>query len=275
MPSNSESQRRAAGLALSAKRGETPVSKLTSAAKNMYDSMSQSELEDFASKVEEGIKVLSKGTHRVLYTNVREGQEEKYMVYYKNVKKGIEKIQEYKKNKKGKKTLIQEYHDLSQIPGKYYSLVEEFHNKYYKTNWLKNHLNEDVGDVKPFENIDIGETAIDYRGNEYEIIDMYKGPLNDPDLKNFLEEYDTSGHLKDDINMNITQPGDYIELIAYRENISGEKGADFYAFDNVFVPKSRETSYDKMTQPELNKLVNQAIDSEDYNKLKEIKPHLK
>lgn len=49
MPSVSKSQQQAAGIALSAKRGETPVSKLYGAAKEMYDSMSEKELEDFAS----------------------------------------------------------------------------------------------------------------------------------------------------------------------------------------------------------------------------------
>lgn len=48
MPAVSKSQQRAAGLALSAKRGEISPSKLTGAAKSMYDSMTEKELEDFA-----------------------------------------------------------------------------------------------------------------------------------------------------------------------------------------------------------------------------------
>jgi len=48
MPSTSKSQQQAAGIALSAKRGETPVSKLWGAAKEMYNGMSEKELEDFA-----------------------------------------------------------------------------------------------------------------------------------------------------------------------------------------------------------------------------------
>ena len=49
MPAISEAQQKAAGAALSAKRGETKVSDLQGASKEMYDSMSESELEDLAS----------------------------------------------------------------------------------------------------------------------------------------------------------------------------------------------------------------------------------
>lgn len=49
MPAESKAQQRAAGAALSAKRGETKVSELQGASKEMYDSMSEEELEDFAS----------------------------------------------------------------------------------------------------------------------------------------------------------------------------------------------------------------------------------
>ncbi|HEY9090385.1 DUF3008 family protein [Parasphingorhabdus sp.] len=49
MPAKSKAQQKAAGAALSAKRGETKVGELQGAAKDMYDSMSEKELEDFAS----------------------------------------------------------------------------------------------------------------------------------------------------------------------------------------------------------------------------------
>ncbi|MFC7291535.1 DUF3008 family protein [Hirschia litorea] len=49
MPAQSKAQQRAAGAALSAKRGETKVSDLEGASKDMYDSMSEDELEDIAS----------------------------------------------------------------------------------------------------------------------------------------------------------------------------------------------------------------------------------
>lgn len=48
MPAKSKAQQKAAGAALSAKRGDTKVSELKGASKDMYDSMSESELEDFA-----------------------------------------------------------------------------------------------------------------------------------------------------------------------------------------------------------------------------------
>lgn len=49
MPAKSKAQQRAAGAALSAKRGDTKVSELQGASRQMYDSMSEDELEDFAS----------------------------------------------------------------------------------------------------------------------------------------------------------------------------------------------------------------------------------
>ncbi|WP_271078582.1 DUF3008 family protein [Aurantiacibacter sp. MUD61] len=45
----SEAQQKAAGAALSAKRGDTKVSDLQGASKDMYDSMSEEELEKMAS----------------------------------------------------------------------------------------------------------------------------------------------------------------------------------------------------------------------------------
>ena len=49
MPAQSKAQQRAAGAALSAKRGETKVGDLKGASKDMYDSMTEEELEDYAS----------------------------------------------------------------------------------------------------------------------------------------------------------------------------------------------------------------------------------
>lgn len=48
MPAKSAAQQKAAGAALSAKRGETKVSDLDDPAKSMYESMSEAELEDMA-----------------------------------------------------------------------------------------------------------------------------------------------------------------------------------------------------------------------------------
>ena len=49
MPAKSKAQQKAAGAALSAKRGETPRAKLKGAAKKMAGSMSEKQLEEFAS----------------------------------------------------------------------------------------------------------------------------------------------------------------------------------------------------------------------------------
>lgn len=54
MPANSKSQQKAAGAALSAKRGEQKVSDLKGAAKSMYESMSERELDEMASSSRKG-----------------------------------------------------------------------------------------------------------------------------------------------------------------------------------------------------------------------------
>ncbi|NYS78826.1 MULTISPECIES: DUF3008 family protein [Halomonadaceae] len=54
MPATSKAQQKAAGAALSAKRGETKPSELYGSSKEMYDSMSKEELEEFASTKREG-----------------------------------------------------------------------------------------------------------------------------------------------------------------------------------------------------------------------------
>jgi hypothetical protein len=48
MPAKSNSQQKAAGAALSAKRGDTKKSELQGASKGMYESMSEKELERMA-----------------------------------------------------------------------------------------------------------------------------------------------------------------------------------------------------------------------------------
>ena len=49
MPAKSAAQQKAAGAALSAKRGDTPKSELEGASKSMAESMSKTELEKMAS----------------------------------------------------------------------------------------------------------------------------------------------------------------------------------------------------------------------------------
>ena len=54
MPAQSKAQQKAAGAALSAKRGDTKVSELQGTSKEMYDSMSEDELEAMASTKRKG-----------------------------------------------------------------------------------------------------------------------------------------------------------------------------------------------------------------------------
>ncbi|MFC5585705.1 DUF3008 family protein [Nitratireductor kimnyeongensis] len=55
MPAKSKAQQKAAGAALAAKRGEMPKSKLQGASKEMYESMSEDELEEFAETDRKGL----------------------------------------------------------------------------------------------------------------------------------------------------------------------------------------------------------------------------
>ncbi len=54
MPAKSQAQQKAAGAALSAKRGETKVGELKGPSKSMYKSMSEKELDDLAATKRKG-----------------------------------------------------------------------------------------------------------------------------------------------------------------------------------------------------------------------------
>ncbi len=55
MKARSRSQQRAAGAALSAKRGETKAGDLQGAAKDMFESMTEAELDEMASTSHDGL----------------------------------------------------------------------------------------------------------------------------------------------------------------------------------------------------------------------------
>lgn len=55
MPATSKAQQKAAGAALSAKRGETRKSELKGASKGMYASMNEKQLEEYASTKRKGL----------------------------------------------------------------------------------------------------------------------------------------------------------------------------------------------------------------------------
>lgn len=54
MPAKSKAQQKAAGAALSAKRGDTPKSELKGASKQMADSMTEKQLDELASTKRKG-----------------------------------------------------------------------------------------------------------------------------------------------------------------------------------------------------------------------------
>lgn len=55
MPAKSKAQQKAAGAALAAKRGEIPRKDLIGASKEMFDSMTEKELEDLAATPHDGL----------------------------------------------------------------------------------------------------------------------------------------------------------------------------------------------------------------------------
>ncbi|MRX49371.1 DUF3008 family protein [Paracoccus sp. S-4012] len=55
MPAKSKAQQKAAGAALSAKRGETKVGDLQGASEGMYESMTEEELEELAATKRKGL----------------------------------------------------------------------------------------------------------------------------------------------------------------------------------------------------------------------------
>lgn len=54
MPAKSKAQQKAAGMALAAKRGDLPESRLKGAAKSMEDSMTEKQLEELAATKRKG-----------------------------------------------------------------------------------------------------------------------------------------------------------------------------------------------------------------------------
>lgn len=71
MPAKSKAQQKAAGAALSAKRGETPRSKLKGAAREMYDTMSEAQLEEFAETKRKGLPKRVTGSSKSLSSKER------------------------------------------------------------------------------------------------------------------------------------------------------------------------------------------------------------
>lgn len=63
MPAKSKAQQKAAGAALSAKRGDTPKSELKGASKGMVESMTEKELEELASTSRKGKPEHAKPEH--------------------------------------------------------------------------------------------------------------------------------------------------------------------------------------------------------------------
>jgi hypothetical protein len=55
MPARSKAQQMAAGAALAAKRGEIKVSELKGASREMYESMTEAQLEEFAATKRKGL----------------------------------------------------------------------------------------------------------------------------------------------------------------------------------------------------------------------------
>lgn len=121
MPAVSKSQQRAAGMALAAKRGDMKVSELQGAAKEMYDSMTEKELEKFA-------KTKTK--------NLPDKKESVNEAKLKDDNASLEKVVQFLKaiglrnaDKKNAKKFVQQYGLLSSLLN---SLKEEKNTINYK-----------------------------------------------------------------------------------------------------------------------------------------------
>lgn len=55
MPARSKAQQRAAGMALAARRGEIPADELKGAAREMFETMTEKQLEEFAATAHRGL----------------------------------------------------------------------------------------------------------------------------------------------------------------------------------------------------------------------------
>ena len=64
MPAKSKAQQKAAGAALAAKRGEQPKSSLRGASRQMVESMSEKQLEEFASTKRKSLPRRASSTKR-------------------------------------------------------------------------------------------------------------------------------------------------------------------------------------------------------------------
>jgi hypothetical protein len=61
MPAKSKAQQKAAGAALAAKRGEAKTSELKGASRDMYETMNEDQLEDFAATKRKNLPAKKEG----------------------------------------------------------------------------------------------------------------------------------------------------------------------------------------------------------------------
>jgi hypothetical protein len=72
MPSTSKQQQKLFGLALSVKRGETPRSEASDEVLNIVDTMSEKQIEDFASTSHEGLpKKVEQRLREIIRTEIQ------------------------------------------------------------------------------------------------------------------------------------------------------------------------------------------------------------
>jgi hypothetical protein len=101
MPAKSKAQQKAAGAALSAKRGDTKPSELIGASRQMYDSMSEKQLDEFASTKRKGKPNYVPGSEVARKKSVRKKAAKKAAATRaKNAKKKTAKKRPTKKARK-------------------------------------------------------------------------------------------------------------------------------------------------------------------------------
>lgn len=113
----SKDQQQAAGIALAAKKGEKPVKELKGASKEMYDSMSKKELEDYAEtkhdKINEKFSLTRKDAYVISRDSGKEPKEAAMEVLKSRLPEKLDKIRgDDKKLDKTLKTIADKYEKL-------------------------------------------------------------------------------------------------------------------------------------------------------------------
>ncbi|MFW6311389.1 MAG: hypothetical protein ACOC1K_04050, partial [Nanoarchaeota archaeon] len=138
--------------------------------------------------------------------------------------------------------------------------VEQFLEMYTKGNispYIKeSKLNEGVPNLKPFEQVEIGDVAIDYSDEKGEVVDKavaiikigeelgdYQPNIANMEAVEFLKNYDGTGAMSEFFQEaeSYADDGDEIEMIAVHNPNFDETVVYTYGYDGAYVPMVNES----------------------------------